>query len=148
MNAFQPTVILRHDYPDGSGHFDWLIGLRPGVAPGEDLDARDVDTFRCTIRPDQLEVGAETIVERLPDHRRIYLNYSGPLEGDKGSVKRLAVGVLPLPDAKPAPWKLEIAWRIDTGGLFRQHLLLEPLHDDSLPPRWRLRRLPDAPRRW
>jgi hypothetical protein len=79
------TVILRHSrdgYPD---HFDWMIDQ-----PDLQIEHRLI-TFRVPVRPDQ---SPEFIAQKAPDHRAIYLEYEGGLSGDRGSVKRVAEGVV------------------------------------------------------
>ena len=42
---------------------------------------------------------ADREARRLPDHRLAYLDYEGPISGDRGVVKRIARG-----DYEPASW--------------------------------------------
>jgi len=64
----------------------------------------------------------------LPDHRRIYLDYEGPISGNRGHVRRIAAGTclvqlnspdrliiqldgalrLALPKSSPGPLKIEL----------------------------------------
>jgi len=83
------TVILEHTSPDGDTHFDWLIA--PDDAP-RGADVRDLIHFRMNDRPDALALEAVLPAQRGPDHRRHYLDHEGPLEGDKGAVKRVGEG--------------------------------------------------------
>jgi hypothetical protein len=77
-------VLLRHELPDGSGHFDWLLE-RPNYP--------DLLTFRVQERIDQLGPGAAGFAAtRLADHRRAYLTYEGPISDGRGSVTRVAAG--------------------------------------------------------
>ncbi len=73
-------VLLEHETPDGARHFDWLIE-RPGVA-----DEHRLIAFRCAHDPTR---DAPIPAERMPDHRALYLDYEGPIAGDRGSVRRL-----------------------------------------------------------
>ena len=78
-------VILKHDHP--FLHWDLLLENGPVAA-----------TWRL-LRPP--ECGKPIESERLPDHRLQYLDYEGPVGGDRGSVQRLHAGtwqgeVLPL----------------------------------------------------
>ncbi len=78
------AVLLRHDLPDGSFHYDWMIQR----AGGPD---RPLVTFRVRDRIDR--GGAqEFAAERLSDHRAAYLGYEGPVSGDRGQVLRVAAG--------------------------------------------------------
>lgn len=81
MPASHPTVLLRHDLPDGSHHFDWML-------------ARDDDGPLLTFRLDRdiSRDGEPFEGELLPDHRRAYLEYEGPISGNRGSVARVAQG--------------------------------------------------------
>ncbi len=75
LPALRPTprraVILRHE-PEDPGtppHFDLMLEPE-NHAPD---DVRDVPTWRCDVRPDRLEVGAEAIVTPIAPHRRWWL---------------------------------------------------------------------------
>jgi hypothetical protein len=69
-------VILEHDHP----FLHWDIMLEVGAA---------LRTWRLTAPPSPLTpVGAEP----LPDHRTLYLEYEGPIGGDRGSVHRWDAG--------------------------------------------------------
>lgn len=66
-------VVLQHDHPRGA-HFDFMLEsggvLRTWALPGPPAEA------------------VEAIAEALPDHRLDYLDYQGPVAGDRGSVVR------------------------------------------------------------
>lgn len=85
------TVLLRHDLPDGSWHYDWLISppLPPTTPPS--LEPRGLICFRVRDRIDSAEV-RQFRAERLADHRAMYLDYAGPVSGGRGTVTRLAEG--------------------------------------------------------
>lgn len=74
------TVLLEHTTPDGGVHLDWLIE-RPGIDAEHRLIA-----FRCTDDP---TTRSAWVGERLPDHRARYLEYEGPISGNRGSVRRV-----------------------------------------------------------
>ena len=78
-------VLLRHDLPDASWHYDWMLE-RPGAVAGSALI-----TFRVLERPDDPRVW-EMHAERLPDHRAVYLDYEGEVSGGRGRVTRIAAG--------------------------------------------------------
>jgi hypothetical protein len=82
MPAF---VVLRHDCPDGSWHYDWMIER---TDPGADMD-RPLMTFRVQSLPTE---AAEFEAERIADHRRAYLEYEGKISGGRGSVRCLVGG--------------------------------------------------------
>ncbi len=79
------TALLRHDLPDGSHHYDWLVELPIWgehrllcwrVATPAPI-TQDAPTFRADI---------------LPLHRASYLTHEGPIPGNRGTVRRLAEG--------------------------------------------------------
>jgi hypothetical protein len=65
-------VILEHDYP----HVHWDFMLESGDV---------LRTWRLAGPP---ETGGSIAAEALPDHRRIYLDYEGPVSGGRGQVRR------------------------------------------------------------
>jgi hypothetical protein len=70
-------VILEHDSPRGR-HWDLLL------ESGNVLKAWALS---------KAPAAGETIAcEILPDHRLLYLNYEGPISGDRGSVTRWDAG--------------------------------------------------------
>jgi hypothetical protein len=102
------TVQLRHDLPDGSWHVDWLIAQdRAGAAR--------LIAFRVPRRLDALAPGETVDAVRLEDHRPVYLAYEGPISRDRGTVVRLARGIVVAAEMATRRWRLEIAW-LDAGG--------------------------------
>jgi hypothetical protein len=79
MNAASVRfVVLRHEgVPEP--HFDLMIEAEPGGA---------LMTWRVAEWP----ITSEASLPRLADHRPAYLEYEGPLSGDRGYVKRVAAG--------------------------------------------------------
>ncbi len=80
-------VLLRHTRPDGSWHYDWLI---------EQAHAPALKAFRVAVRIDD-PACVVFDAQPLPDHRRIYLTFEGPLVPgpmgeDRGEVQRIASG--------------------------------------------------------
>lgn len=98
-----PTVLLRHELPDGSWHVDWLLA-REG-----DPDARLV-TFRLPARVDEITPGERVDAERIADHRSLYLDYEGPVRGDRGRVERLVRGTIECWREMAEAWEIELAW--------------------------------------
>jgi len=82
MPAF---VVLEHDHP--TLHWDLMLEA------GETLR-----TWRLSARP---SAGLTTNCESLPDHRRAYLEYEGPVSGGRGSVKRVMSGRFHILDDSP-----------------------------------------------
>ena len=65
-------VILTHDHP--FAHWDLMLDF------GEALR-----TWRLLAEP---ALGTDVPAEALPDHRRAYLDYEGPVSGGRGTVHR------------------------------------------------------------
>jgi hypothetical protein len=93
------AVLLLHELPDGTSHYDWLItpdGPRAsGGAPA------GLISFRVSERIDLLGGGGldgrgalRFGALRLPEHRAAYLDLEGEVSGGRGRVKRLARGEL------------------------------------------------------
>src|SRR6266542_2533231 len=79
--AEEPTlryVVLRHEGIEAP-HFDLLFEskLRP-------------ELISCRLA--QWPPGPMTLIQRIADHRRVYLEYEGPISGDRGTVSRIAAG--------------------------------------------------------
>ena len=101
------TVILRHDLPDGSHHFDWLLA-------NDAAGSLPLTTWRCSRRVDELGTAESMPAERLGDHRPIYLDYVGPVSGDRGHVSRVVTGHFTLNSATPDCMEIDVAWRHET----------------------------------
>lgn len=71
-------VILRHDSPRGT-HFDLML-------------ERD-GTLKTWALPQLPEPGLQIECEALPNHRIEYLDYQGPVSGDRGAVIRADHGL-------------------------------------------------------
>ncbi|QDT40962.1 Putative DNA ligase-like protein [Gimesia alba] len=83
----QQYVILRHDFPEL--HWDLMLE-HEGV----------LKTWRLPVAPEidpaSDESSIDLLVEALPDHRIAYLEYEGPVSGDRGEVSRWDRGSLTL----------------------------------------------------
>jgi hypothetical protein len=69
-------VILTHDHPT----LHWDLMLEMGAT---------LRTWRLTAAPTP---GCEMAAEPIPDHRPMYLDYEGPVSGNRGSVTRWDAG--------------------------------------------------------
>ena len=70
-------VILLHEMPPASEratHWDFML--------------EDGDTLMTWALASELRAGESVTARQLPDHRRDYLEYEGPVSGDRGSVTR------------------------------------------------------------
>jgi hypothetical protein len=54
-------------------------------------------------------------MQRIADHRSLYLDYEGPISGDRGVVRRLDRGTIERGEAGDDAWMLEIVWRGPSG---------------------------------
>ena len=83
----QQYVILRHDHPE----LHWDLMLEEGDV---------LKTWRLPqppeIDPASDETSLDLIAEALPDHRLVYLEYEGPVSGDRGEVSRWDRGTFTL----------------------------------------------------
>ncbi len=86
-------VILRHDDSRGV-HFDFM------------LEAGDV--LKTWALPQPPESGVEMPCEALGDHRLGYLDYEGPISGDRGSVTRWDSGVYQLVEQSMIAWVIDL----------------------------------------
>jgi hypothetical protein len=78
-------VILEHDHP--FLHWDFM------------LESGDVlRTWRLHAKP---QAGAAVAAESLGDHRMAYLDYEGPVSGNRGSVKRWDFGTFAWEEDTP-----------------------------------------------
>jgi len=94
-------ALLRHDLPDGSHHFDWLIerpiwGEHRLLAWRLESPApvnRTIPSFRA---------------RRIPLHRAVYLTFEGPIGRSRGSVTRIADGAGRVAANTPGGSEIEI----------------------------------------
>ena len=76
-------VLLFHDWPAGprGSHCDLMLECA-GV----------LRTWVIESLPHNWSAGKNIAAERLPDHRLAYLDYDGPVSGDRGEVRRVDWG--------------------------------------------------------
>jgi hypothetical protein len=137
-------VLLQHTLPDGGSHYDWMIDVPPpaplrrrrGPTEPLDPDARDLATFRVDVRIDQSRID-EFLATALPNHRRRYLTYQGPLSDGRGHVRRVAKGIV-------TRWDPQSDGSIDIRGTFgpRDHRIYHGTPDRTNPTRWYFTILP------
>jgi hypothetical protein len=121
-------VVLYHEMPganDRESHWDLMFEVGDVLA-----------TFALGRPPGE---SAEQIAEVLPDHRREYLDYEGPISGGRGSVSRWdegiyeairhtddtweirmtgarIAGIAVISNVSDSPQKRSISWRLDEPG--------------------------------
>ena len=108
-------VILRHDSPQGV-HFDFM------------LEAGGV--LKTWALPQPPQAGVEIECNALGDHRLAYLDYEGPISGERGAVTRWDRGNYTIERQSDAEWTVELAGETLKG----QATLLRSTED---PKRWR-----------
>ncbi len=114
-------AVLQHQQSHYT-HWDLLLEL-----PARELLA----TFRVDHPPDTWATAGVLTIQALPDHRRIYLDYEGPISGDRGTVIRYDRGTLHLVQYTPTHIAVEI-----TGALLHGRLNLHAA--DPATNRWSL----------
>lgn len=119
-----PTVLLRHELPDGTHHYDWLLAQDAQLS-------LPLITWRCPSRIDTLQPGESLRIERLPDHRQMYLQYEGQVSGDRGFVQRERAGVVWNSQSSPTEaHEIELQWQ-NLGAKCTQRLSLTPKPADN-----------------
>lgn len=98
----------RHLIAAGPTHWDWLFQQPP---PGTSLwawatDPLDVIGSGCRVT---LPCGSAAAL-RLVDHRDRYLDYEGPIEGRRGSVRQIATGHYDLLRQSPDRFEMQLYW--------------------------------------
>jgi len=113
-------VILLHETPvdyERGTHFDLMLESGEGL---------------LTWSLDQLpSAGTMAIAERLADHRLTYLDYEGPLSGDRGNVRRVDGGEMEWIEQHPIRFEAVVK-----GGKLLGRLVIE--QDAENRQRWRV----------
>lgn len=70
-----------------------------------ELDNGELLTWQIASLPDleSLTQSLKFTAKRLKNHRSVYLDYEGPISGNRGSVQRLASGIYVVAFAPPSP---------------------------------------------
>lgn len=66
-------------------------------------------SWRLLTDPKGLMGGDAISAEAIPDHRKVYLDYQGPVSGDRGSVSQWDAGTFALAGETPTAIGLELA---------------------------------------
>ncbi len=91
--ALRYAVLWHGEIPDP--HFDILVETHPGS---------QLATWRSPVWP----IEQPTVLKRLKDHRRIYLDYEGDLTERRGRVERVAGGSCTVEIGEGAVWTIEL----------------------------------------
>ena len=106
--------LLMHDSPRG-WHCDLLL--------------ESGGVLKTWALPSLPENGVEVLCDSLPDHRLLYLDYEGPISGDRGTVSRWDTGTYSIDEAD-------------------EMRLIVDLHGTKLIGRASLRKLPEMQEKW
>jgi hypothetical protein len=110
-------VILRHETPADSPrpvHWDLLLET------GEVLTAWALDGLP--------ELGIVVGATRLADHRLAYLEYEGPISGNRGTVGQWDAGEFRVESATQAEWRVDLCGNRLDGILVLRRLADETHH--------------------
>lgn len=114
------VAVLRHEPVGGEAHHDLLI--HRGDPPAD--EDRTVPCWRIPIRPDLAAAGSVVPVERISDHRGLYLRLAAPRRLDRGRgtvtpLRRGTIGAVHVAadgaESITVDWRDggRSAWRID-----------------------------------
>jgi len=111
-------VILHHRLATGE-HWDLML------EHGEKLMTWQLE--RPPTDPADLPIRAR----RIGDHRKLYLDYEGPVSGNRGEVHQLDSGTVEFLDVRPTRCRVRLLGRLLSGeyvlrALDEGHWLLEP----------------------
>ncbi len=88
-------VVLHHTIPAAASrasHWDLML---EAPAPSNQIDfVPGLWTFEVSIPPERWLLVPSTLVQRLPNHREMYLNYEGIVSGGRGNVVRVLKGTI------------------------------------------------------
>ncbi len=97
------TVVLQHDLPDGTSHFDWLLAV-------DAASEKPLVSFRVDERPDLISESRWVDLDARPDHRPEYLQIEGKIDGERGTITRLAFGSVVMWREIQKGWNMMIQW--------------------------------------
>lgn len=122
LQPVQPLqfAILHHQQMHYT-HWDLLLEL-----PQRELLA----TWRVECPPETWGEAGILPVQALPDHRRLYLDYQGPISGQRGTVSRFDRGLLHIVQLSPKNIVAEVR-----GDKLRGRLELQ---ETAMPRLWKL----------
>lgn len=119
-DAWRPYVVLYHQCPAGSArpsHWDFMLSTGA--------------TLRTWALPEEPTADKRLLADALSDHRLEYLQYEGPLTGNRGSVTRWDAGQYQVECDEPG--RLVVRLR---GGRLQGLATLEPLAGEEAAQRW------------
>ncbi|NMC20225.1 MAG: hypothetical protein GYA33_07360 [Thermogutta sp.] len=119
-------VILQHDAPRGL-HWDLLLET-----------AGLLSAWAISRPPDE---PGEIPAERLPDHRRLYLEYEGPISGDRGTVTRWDAGEYRIQRRREGLLEFHVFGQ-------RRRGVVRLTRSQSAPEKWSFRYFPEPAAGW
>lgn len=97
--------VVQHHCLAESEHWDLMLEQGPGLA-----------TWQVPVPPEQWSAVAVPC-RRLADHRRVYLDYRGPVSGDRGRVVPVAGGEYAVVEQQADRWRCELKSELLSGRL-------------------------------
>lgn len=94
---------MLHHVTQDAEHWDFMLETTGVLA-----------TWRLATRPPPTP-DAPIDAHQIGDHRKEYLNYEGPLTGDRGHVRRVDDGLYVTGDRSADKWEIELRGRICRG---------------------------------
>ena len=114
-------VVLFHAHPSEGNHYDLMIE-----------DGATLATWRIEQPPDSLAGDQSIACQPIDDHRLAYLEYEGPVSGNRGHVTRHDAGTCTMSDRSLSPIQVHF-----DGGRLKGRFVMERV--ESTPDQWRLR---------
>ena len=105
----------------GAEHYDLMIEAGEALA-----------TWQVSGNPADLAPSASVPARKLPDHRKAYLTYEGPVSRDRGNVMKVDEGSCDVSCAEADSWQVTFHGRRVKG-----HFEIRRIEDDN----WTLARL-------
>jgi hypothetical protein len=104
MNMTLPFVIQKH-HEGRVFHWDLMLH-RPveGAGPND----RVLATWQLTVEPVAENLTTPIVATAIPDHRRIYLEYEGPISNDRGRCEIVDRGQYELIEYRADLWRVRL----------------------------------------
>jgi hypothetical protein len=111
-------VLLYHECPAKyarASHWDLMLeageSLRTWALLNLPQDWRDAHSYTASLVQSCAAASTENIIgaEPLGDHRRDYLEYEGPVSGERGRVTRIDAGRYQTLSESPQCWRIELS---------------------------------------
>ena len=116
----------------------FVIHVHSGLGPLHyDLmleGAEALATWQLAVPPTELEAGQSVAARELPDHRKLYLTYEGPIRNNRGQVEILDHGEYEPLETGDRRWVVLINGRLISGKFELSRL-------DPWSVNWEIRRL-------